>query len=247
MADGSVPTGRSPVDAQQPTPQHPTGIHHLAFMAGDIKKHIAFFSDVMGCPLVALFDMHGVPGGLHAFLRMSDHSYFSIVQLPDVDAIPIEIGKTHSGNGALPCAPGTLQHLAFGVETDADLLAMRDRIRSHGVNVIGPLDHGMCRSIYFAGPDQMTLEVATSNAAIDPSRWIDPSTLEKAGITSDEAARFRAPEPYRGQSPVPQPAYDPGRPHMAYPKEAYLAMLAAPDAAITAAASYAEPPVKAPA
>ena len=41
--------------------QHPTGIHHLAFMAGDIKKHIAFFSDVMGCPLVALFDMHGVP------------------------------------------------------------------------------------------------------------------------------------------------------------------------------------------
>ena len=25
--------------------QQPTGIHHLAFMAGDIKKHIAFFSD----------------------------------------------------------------------------------------------------------------------------------------------------------------------------------------------------------
>ena len=140
--------------------QHPTGIHHLAFMAGDIKKHIAFFSEVMGCPLVALFDMHGVPGGLHAFLRMNDHSYFSIVQLPDVDKIPIELGRTHAGNGALPSAPGTLQHLAFGVDTDADLIAMRDRIRSHGVNVIGPIDHGMCRSIYFAGPDQMTLELS---------------------------------------------------------------------------------------
>lgn len=53
---------------------HPTGVHHLAFMAGDIKKHIAFFSEVMGCPLVALFDMHGVPGGLHAFLKMSEGS-----------------------------------------------------------------------------------------------------------------------------------------------------------------------------
>ena len=49
--------------------QQPSGIHHLAFMAGDIKKHIAFFSEVMGCPLVALFDMHGVPGGLHAAPR----------------------------------------------------------------------------------------------------------------------------------------------------------------------------------
>ena len=225
--------------------QHPTGIHHLAFMAGDIKKHIAFFSEVMGCPLVALFDMHGVPGGLHAFLRMNDHSYFSIVQLPNVDDIPIEIGKTHAGTGALPSAPGTLQHLAFGVDSDADLIAMRDRIRSHGVNVIGPIDHGMCRSIYFAGPDQMTLEVATSHEAIDPVRWIDPTTLAKAGISADEAARFRAPAPYAGASPVKQPAYDPSQPHMAYPKEAYLQMIAAPDAVITAAASYAEPPVKA--
>ena len=108
-----------------------------------------------------------------AFLRMNDHRYFSIVQLPRVAEIPIEIGKTHAGSGG-PSAPGTLQHLAFGVDTDADLLAMRDRIRSHGVNVIGPIDHGMCRSIYFAGPDQMTLEVATSQAAIDPAPWIDP-------------------------------------------------------------------------
>lgn len=227
--------------------QQPTGIHHLAFMAGDIKKHIAFFSEVMGCPLVALFDMHGVPGGLHAFLRMNDHSYFSIVQLPDVDKIPIELGKTHAGNGALPSAPGTLQHLAFGVDTDADLIAMRDRIRSHGINVIGPIDHGMCRSIYLAGPDQMTLEVATSQEAIDPEAWIDPAVLAKAGIDAGEAARFRAPAAYSGPSPVPQPAYAEDKPHMAYPKEAYLRMIAVPDEVITASASYVDPPVKQPA
>lgn len=223
--------------------QSPNGIHHLAFMAGDIKKHIAFFSEVMGCPLVALFDMHGVPGGLHAFLRMDDHSYFSIVQLPKVDEIPIELGKTHAGNGALPSAPGTLQHLAFRVATDADLVAMRDRIRSHGVNVLGPIDHGMCRSIYFAGPDQMTLEVATSHQPIDPESWIDPSVLAKAGISDAEAARFRSPAAYAGPSPVPQPDYDPAKPHMAYPKEMYLQMLKAPDAAVTAAGSYPNPPV----
>jgi catechol 2,3-dioxygenase-like lactoylglutathione lyase family enzyme len=223
--------------------QQPTGIHHLAFMAGDIKKHIAFFSEVLGCPLVALFDMHGVPGGLHAFLRLNDFSYFSIVQLPGADAIPIELGRTHAGSGALPSAPGTLQHLAFRVDTDAQLLAMRDRVRSHGINVIGPIDHGMCRSIYFAGPDRMTLEIATSEVAVDPRQWIDPTVLAKAGISSEEAARFMAPPAYEGTSPVPQPPYDPRQPHMAFPEKMYRRILETPDDVVTRTSSYADPPV----
>ena len=86
-------------------------------MAGDIKKHIEFFSEVVGFPLVALFDMHGVPGGLHAFLRMNDYGYFSIVQLPRSTRSRSRSAQTHAGSGALPCAPGTLQHLAFRVDT----------------------------------------------------------------------------------------------------------------------------------
>ena len=106
-----------------------TGIHHIAIMSADIKKHIEFFSDVMGCELSALFHMHGVPGGLHAFLHLNDSCYFSIVQMNEAKDIPIEMGKTHSGTGANACAPGTMQHLAFNVDTLDDLLAMRDRLR----------------------------------------------------------------------------------------------------------------------
>lgn len=225
--------------------RQPNGIHHIAIMAADIKKHIAFFAEVLGFPLVALFDMHGVRGGLHAFLRMNDYGYFSIVQLPDVDRIPIEVGRTHAGSGALPSAAGTLQHLAFRAGSDTELLALRDRVRSHGINVVGPIDHGMCRSIYFAGPDQMTLEIATSSAPIDAARWIDPTVCAKAGISAEEAARFAAPAPYRGPSPVPQPAYDPTKPHMVYPEKVYRKILATPDDEITRTTSYAEPPVRA--
>jgi catechol 2,3-dioxygenase-like lactoylglutathione lyase family enzyme len=221
------------------------GIHHIAVMAADIKAHVAFFSDVLGCRLVGLFDMHGVPGGLHAFLHLNDRSYFSIVQLPGVADIPIELGRTHAGNGALPSAPGTMQHLAFNVDSEADLLAVRDRIRSRGVNVIGPIDHGMCRSIYFAGPDQLTLEVAVGGA-IDARAWVDPAVCAKAGISAEEAEAFINPDPYPGEGgTVAQPPYDPAKPHMAYPRETYLKMLQTPDAAIAAAASYAEPPVRA--
>lgn len=223
-----------------------TGVHHLAVMSGDIKSHIAYFSDVLGCKLSAIFDMHGVPGGLHAFMHMSDDSYFSIVQLPKVDEIPIEIGVTHSGTGAGVSAPGTLQHLAFKADSEEELLALRDRIRSRGINVIGPINHGLCKSIYFAGPDQLTLEVATSEEEIDAAKWVDPAVAERAGISADELETYKNPENYAGEGGnVKQPPYDPDKPHQAYPDEMYQAMIAAPDEVITASASYDKPPVDA--
>lgn len=174
-----------------------TGIHHLAIMSADIKSQIAFFSDVLGCKLSAIFDMHGVPGGIHAFMHLDDHCYFSIVELPAVNDIPVQMGVTHSGTGAGPSAAGTMQHLAFKVDTPDQLLAIRDRIRKKGVNVIGPINHGMCQSIYFGGPENMTLEVATSDAEIDQKAWVDPSVLEKVGISAEEAAQYMAPDPMR--------------------------------------------------
>lgn len=222
-----------------------TGIHHLAVMSADIKAHIEFFSDVLGCKLSAIFDMHGVPGALHAFMHLDDHCYFSIVQMPQVADIPIELGVTHAGTGAGPSAAGTMQHLAFKVDTMDQLIAMRDRIRTRGVNVIGPIDHGMCQSIYFAGPDQMTLEVAMSETEVDQRQWVDPKVLARLGISEHEAESYMHPAAYDGEGgAVKQPPYDPAKPHQAYPKEMYMAMLQAPDAAITASASYAEPPVK---
>lgn len=224
----------------------PTGIHHIAVMTGDMKQQIAFFSDVLGARLVAIFDMHGVPGGIHAFLYLSDDCSFSLVQLPGTAAIPIELGRTHAGSGAGNSAPGTVQHIAFRVDSRDALLAMRDRIRSRGVNVFGPIDHGMCQSIYFAGPEHLSLECAWSDAAIDPARWIDPAVLKKAGISEEEAHRFVAPAEYAGEGgSVAQPAFDPDKPHQAIPDALYRAILAAPDDAIWASASHPEPPVPA--
>ncbi len=59
--------------------QQPDGIHHIAIMSANMKEQLTFFTQVMGFPLVGLFEMHGVPGGKHAFLRMADNSFFSVV------------------------------------------------------------------------------------------------------------------------------------------------------------------------
>jgi catechol 2,3-dioxygenase-like lactoylglutathione lyase family enzyme len=224
----------------------PTGIHHIAIMTGDMKRQIAFFSDVLGLPLIAIFDMHGVPGGIHAFLRLNDHCSFSLVQLPDTAAIPSTLGITHAGTGAGNSAPGTMQHLAFHVADEAALLAMRDRIRHKGVNVIGPLDHGMCQSIYFAGPEHLTLEVACPAMAVTPDRWVDPAVLAKLGISAEESARFIKPDGYAGAGgTVKQPEYDPAQPHMAYPEDRYKMMIAMPDEMLANMPQHNEPPVPA--
>lgn len=223
----------------------PTGIHHIAVMTGDMKTQLEFFSDVLGCRLVAIFDMHGVPGGIHAFLELAEECQFSLVQLPEVADVASEIGRTHAGSGAGVSAGGTMQHLALKADTRDDLLALRDRIRSRGVNVFGPIDHGMCQSIYFAGPENLALEVAWSEAAIEPHRWIDPSAAAKIGIKQGDLDRFAQPEAYAGEGgAVAQPPYDPEKPHQAMDEARYKMILAAPDEVIWQTASYAEPPVK---
>ena len=222
----------------------PNGVHHLALSTGDIKTQIEFFSDVLGCELVALYWMHGVEGFWHGFLRLNDSSSIAFVQGPDTPGISAVAGVSHAGNAGGYTAPGTMQHVSFNVDTYDDLLAMRDRIRSRGVNVMGPLRHGMCDSIYFAGPEGLVLEVATSAEPIDGNHWIDPEVVGLAGISADELARYRSPAAFdRPSSPLPNPPIDPSKPHLQYPREVYEALMSMPDDVMTEKMSESTPPV----
>lgn len=222
------------------------GVHHIAICTADIKQQIAFFADVLGCELVALYWMHGVKDAWHGFMRLNDACSVAFVQSPKVAGIPHEIGVTHAGNAAGPVASGALQHLALRVPDRAALLALQDRIRAHGVPAVGPIDHGFCTSVYFAGPEQLSLELSFSAEAIDPRAWIDPDVVARAGISSDELARFTAPAPYAaGTRRPPQPPADGPGPHLVYPAAAYAKMLARSDAETEATRSERTPPVAA--
>jgi len=222
----------------------PNDLHHLAIATADIKRQIEFFSDVLGMELVALYWMHGADSTFHGFLKLHDKASIAFVQTPDNRKVAPEIGVTHAGNPAGSCAPGTMQHVALNVDSEADLLAMRDRIRSRGIQVLGPLDHGMCKSIYFAGPENLMLELSTSAAAIDARQWIDPEVVALAGISAAELERYVHPprEPGQGGA-VPQPPYDPAKPNPTMP-EPMRAVLSWPDEQVTAVLSQNQPPVK---
>ena len=207
---------------------HPNGVHHLAITTTDIKAQIEFFTDVLGGELKALYWMHGVENTFHGFIELNPASYIAFVQHPgNIDKQ--EIGLTHAGTAAGPLPGGMMQHVAFSVDTLDDLLALRDRIRSRGVVVLGPINHGMCQSMYFAGPEGLVLEVATGGG-IDERAWIDPEVVALAGIGADDLQRYLAPADYeRPTEPVPQPTPDPAKPNLAYPPSVYARVVAVPD------------------
>ncbi len=223
----------------------PNGVHHLAVATKDIKAQIEFFNDVLGCELVALYWMHGVEGAWHGFLKLNDSCSIAFVETPDIKEIDRTLGVTHAGSPGGPCAGGSMQHLALNVDTHDELLAMRDRIRSRGVTIFGPIDHGMCHSIYFAGPEDLSLEVATSAKPIDGRAWIDPEVVELAGISAEELDTFRNPVSYeRPETSVAQPAFDPDLPwQRGMTREVYEAIISMPDDVVAERMSENEPPV----
>lgn len=220
------------------------GLHHLAISTGDMKTQIAFFSDVLGMELVALYWMHGVEGTWHGFMRLNDTASIAFVQNKTIQGTKSIMGVSHAGNPGNASAPGTMQHLAMNIDSEVELLNMRDRIRSRGINVFGPIDHGMCKSIYFGGPEHLSLEISTSSKAIDARAWIDPDVVKLAGIGPQELEAYKKPAAYRGEGgAVAQPAYDPAKPHQAYPAKMYEHMLAMSDAEFAKRTSVPDPPV----
>jgi len=222
------------------------GVHHLAICTGDIKKQIEFFTDVLGAELAALYWMHGVDGTFHGFLRFGDTCSVAFVQNDKVKEIDPQVGISHAANTRAPSAPGTMQHVAFNVDDEAALLKLRDRVRSRGVNIIGPIDHGFCKSIYFAGPEGLNLEISTSAEPIDERAWIDPEVVALAGIDAEELERFKKPAAYTNDTgeAVPQPPIDPAKPHFIFPRAEYEKMMTMPDDELTALRSQPDPPVK---
>ena len=152
----------------------------------DLKSTLEYFCDVLALPLVSVKWANQAQAAVRAVMQLNQNatiSFLCTLRTSDV----VELGITHSVNAGDSTAAGTLQHNAFNVDTVEDLLALRDRIRSRGVHCLGPMDHGFCQSIYFAGPDQTALEICTlTTEQNDIREWIEPSVVEAIGLTEEE-------------------------------------------------------------
>ncbi|MGH8335239.1 MAG: VOC family protein, partial [Gammaproteobacteria bacterium] len=107
--------------------------------------------------------------------------------------------------------------------------------------VMGPLDHGFCKSIYLAAPEGINLEFSTSEGnSIDGDAWIDPEVVRLAGIMPSDLRRYRNPPTFDSQSgKVAQPPPNSGKPMMDGMERLYTMT----DEEITSRLSEPTPPV----
>jgi glyoxylase I family protein len=129
-------------------------LHHVAYRCRDAKETVEFYTRVLGLEYAMALSEDRVPSTgeahpyMHIFFRMDDGSYVAFFELPDAPVM----GR--DGN-----TPAWVQHLALSVADEEALERSRQRIESHGVEVLGPVDHGMCKSIYFFDPNGHRLEL----------------------------------------------------------------------------------------
>ncbi|MEM7123515.1 MAG: VOC family protein [Pseudomonadota bacterium] len=121
---------------------------HVVFRVRDIARSIAFYRDVLGCPV----ERENEPLGLY-HLRVGR----AMIDLVSLD------GKLGQAGGAGPGKEGrNVDHICVDVEP-FDEAAIREHLASHGIKVSDSGErfgtHGMGPSIYIQDPDGNTIEL----------------------------------------------------------------------------------------
>lgn len=133
---------------------HIQGLNHVAYRCRDAQETTEFYADVLGLRLAHVIVQDRVPSTqelaphAHVFFEMGDGSWVAFFDLADEAHVSQETERDWA------------QHLALQVPDVAELEAARQRLVDHGIDVLGPVDHGFIRSIYFYDPNGHRLELA---------------------------------------------------------------------------------------
>jgi catechol 2,3-dioxygenase-like lactoylglutathione lyase family enzyme len=135
-------------------------LYHFAYPCRDAEETRHFYEDILRMPLVNCMLAERVPSTgekapyVHFFFELGDGSYIAFFDL---------------GSGEMPApspnTPAWVQHFAMETDSVESVLAMHARLQSFGIKVLGPVDHGFVRSIYFFDPNGLRLEIAARTEA----------------------------------------------------------------------------------
>ncbi|WP_291841748.1 VOC family protein [Maricaulis sp.] len=152
-------------------------IHHVAYRCKDAKETVEFYQRVMGMDFKLAIAENEVPSTkapdpyMHVFLDAGMGNVLAFFELPNSP----EMGR--DGN-----TPEWVQHIAFEVEDMDALNAAKAHIEAEGLDVLGPVNHGIFKSIYFFDPNGHRLELAANTGTeeqMDELRRVAPAMIEE--------------------------------------------------------------------
>jgi len=152
-------------------------IHHVAYRCKDAKETIEFYQRVMGMDFKLAIAENEVPSTkapdpyMHVFLDAGMGNVLAFFELPNSP----EMGR--DGN-----TPEWVQHIAFEVEDMDALSSAKAHIEAEGLEVLGPVNHGIFKSIYFFDPNGHRLELAANTGTDEQMaelKTVAPAMIEE--------------------------------------------------------------------
>ncbi len=159
-----------------------TGAHHAAYRCRNAEQTRAFYEDLLGFPMVQALDIAEHPTTGEALRYM--HVFFDIGGHGDGAPNYIAFFEVADDAGSAPAFEFKRQwgmdlHFAMGVADHGALDIWQERLTAKGVEVEGPIDHGVFSSIYFHDPNGYRLEFAASDQ-IQAQRFVSDGVQSHA-------------------------------------------------------------------
>jgi len=147
-------------------------IHHVAYRCRDAKETVDWYTKNLNMDFVLAIAEDQVPSThepdpyMHLFMDAGGGNILAFFEIPNSPPM----GRDQN-------TPAWVQHIAFKVDSEKDLLEAKARLEANGVAVIGPTDHTIFKSIYFFDPNGHRLELAADtgtpemHAKLDQVKW----------------------------------------------------------------------------
>lgn len=129
-------------------------IHHVAYRCHDAKETVEFYQKYLNMDFLVAIAEDLVPSTkepdpyMHVFLDAGMGNILAFFEIPNSP----RMGRDEN-------TPAWVQHISFVVEDVEALVAAKEELIGKGLNVIGPTDHGIIKSIYFFDPNGHRLEL----------------------------------------------------------------------------------------
>ncbi len=143
-------------------------IHHVAYRCKDAKETVEWYVKHLDMGFVLAIAEDLVPSTkapdpyMHVFLDAGDGNVLAFFELPNSP----EMGRDEN-------TPAWVQHIAFKVESVEKLEEVKTRLQAAGIDVVGPTNHTIFKSIYFFDPNGHRLELAADVGTPEMYRQLD--------------------------------------------------------------------------
>ena len=147
-------------------------IHHVAYRCKDAKETVEWYVKNLNMKFILAIAEDFVPSTkapdpyMHVFLDAGAGSVLAFFEIPNSPPM-----------GKDPSTPEWVQHLALNVQSLSELIDAKERLEKAGIEVLGPVDHTIFKSIYFFDPNGHRLELAVDtntpemDKALDQVKW----------------------------------------------------------------------------